>query len=215
MVGVKRVTPNSNAIYRLGPDIAKMKLTESPAAAYDPLSVDLNLLGFRVPVAWFNSIDSLVSIFSVPALLYLWRRKGPRQDESDEISKIGTGAWIACAANLVLASACLFSKRVSVLAPILYLVLLGISLIYYWPTLLALTSRVAPPAIRATMMGVAFLTQAVANLIIGGLGGLFERMSAADFWTLHAAIAAVGGILASIGAKRLSSALRGGPSSPT
>ncbi len=39
MVGVKRVTPNSNEIYRLGPDVAKMKLTESPAAAYDPLSV--------------------------------------------------------------------------------------------------------------------------------------------------------------------------------
>jgi POT family proton-dependent oligopeptide transporter len=80
--------------------------------------------------------------------------------------------------------------------PALYDVLLGIAFLYYWPPLLALVSRAAPQAIRATLMGSVFLSMAVANTIVGRLGGLYEHMSPAAFWAMHAAIAAVGGVLA-------------------
>ena len=64
-------------------------------------SVDLELLGYRIPTGWFNSIDPFVSIVAVPFLLALWRRQALRGAEPAEIAKIGTGAWIACAANLL------------------------------------------------------------------------------------------------------------------
>ena len=57
----------------------------------DPVTkaVDLNLLGFHVPVAWFNSIDSFVSILAVPFLFALWRWPTPSMAASqDEIGKI-------------------------------------------------------------------------------------------------------------------------------
>lgn len=38
-------------------------------------SVDLDLPGFHLPVAWFNSIDSLVSVIAVPFLFALWRHQ--------------------------------------------------------------------------------------------------------------------------------------------
>ena len=41
-------------------------------------SVDLNFLGFHVPVAWFNSIDPLASIVFVPVLFALWRFQAAR-----------------------------------------------------------------------------------------------------------------------------------------
>jgi proton-dependent oligopeptide transporter, POT family len=82
--------------------------------------------------------------------------------------------------------------------------LLGIAFLFYWPTLLALVARAAPPRIRATMMGIAFLTMFLANVVIGWLGSLFERMIAAQFWAMHAAIAAIGGILALVLQRRLS-----------
>jgi proton-dependent oligopeptide transporter, POT family len=166
--------------------------------------VDLNLLGFRVPVAWFNSIDSLVSIIAVPVVFALWRRQAARGKEPGEIGKIGIGAWIACLANLTLVAGCAATDRVPVIMPLVYLVLLGIAFLFYWPTLLALVARAAPPRIRATMMGIAFLTMFVANVAIGWLGGLFERMTAAQFWAMHAAIAAMGGILTLVFQRRLS-----------
>lgn len=159
-------------------------------------SVDLNLFGFHVPVAWFNSIDPLASILGVPVLLALWRRQAVRNSEPDDLGKIASGAWLTMLANLLLVAACLVSARTSLLVPLLYDVLLGIGFLYYWPTLLALVSRAAPVSIKATLMGAVFLTLFVSNTLIGWLGSFYEQMTPAAFWAMHAGIAAIGGVLA-------------------
>lgn len=159
-------------------------------------SVDLNLLGFHVPVAWFNSVDPMASIVGVPLLLALWRRQAARGREPDDLGKIATGAWLAACANLVLMAACLPGTQVSLLVPLLSNTILGIAFLYYWPTLLSLVSRAAPTSIKATLMGAAFLTLFIGNTIIGRLGSLYEQMTPAAFWAMHAAIAATGGMLA-------------------
>ena len=166
-------------------------------------SVDLNLLGFHVPVAWFNSIDPFISIISVPALFALWRRQAAKGREPGEVGKIAVGAWIAAAANLCLVVGCLLSPRPSAIFPIAYDVLLGVAFLYYWPTLLALVSRAAPPQIRATLMGSVFLSLFAGNLIVGRVGGLYEHMTPTAFWGLQVAIGAVGAILASLLARPL------------
>jgi len=166
-------------------------------------SVDLDLLGFHIPVAWFNSIDSFVSIIAVPFLFALWRRQAARGGEPREIAKIATGAWIASVANLLLVAGCAATDRVPALVPVIYDVLLGVAFLYYWPTLLALVSRAAPPHLRATMMGTVFLSLFLGNITIGWLGSLFDRMSALQFWAMHAAIAALGGTLAVLLNRRL------------
>ena len=66
---------------------------------------------------------------------------------------------------------------------------------YYWPTTLALVSRAAPAKVNATMMGIAYMSLFVSNNVIGWIGGFYERMSPLEFWALHAAIAATGGMV--------------------
>jgi POT family proton-dependent oligopeptide transporter len=166
--------------------------------------VDLNLLGFHVPVAWFNSIDPFSSIVFVPVLIVLWKWQDSRGGEPGEIIKISTGAWMACAANLLLFVGCTLSDRVSVIYPIAYDFILGIAFLYYWPTLLALVSRAAPAGLKATLMGVVFLSLFVSNILVGWIGGFYERMTPAMFWAMHAGIAAVGGMLALLLNKPLS-----------
>jgi POT family proton-dependent oligopeptide transporter len=104
---------------------------------------------------------------------------------------------------LLLALGCAATDRVPIVVPIAYDVLLGVAFLYYWPTLLALVSRAAPPRVRATLMGTAFLSLFLSNVTIGRIGGLFERMTALEFWALHAAIAAAGGVLALTLGRRL------------
>jgi proton-dependent oligopeptide transporter, POT family len=166
-------------------------------------SVDLDFLGFHIPVAWFNSIDPFASILAVPPLIALWRWQAEQGGEPNEIAKIATGAWIAAVANLLVAAGCLMVGRVSVLVPIAYDVLLGIAFLYYWPTLLALVSRAAPAGLKATLMGCAFLSLFLSDITLGWLGSFYEHMTPAMFWSLHAAIAATGGILAMVLARPL------------
>ncbi len=161
-------------------------------------AVDLRLLGFHVPAGWFGgAIDSFVSIISVPVLIALWRYQAARGGEPGEVAKIGTGATIACLANLLLVAGCTLSRgAVPVLVPFTYDVLLGVAFLYYWPPLLALVSRAAPPPVRATMMGAVFLSLFLSNITLGWLGALYERITPAQFWALHAAIAGAGALLA-------------------
>jgi POT family proton-dependent oligopeptide transporter len=158
--------------------------------------VNLDMLGFHVPVAWFNSIDPLVSMLAVPVLLVYWRSQAARGREPGEVGKIAIGAWMACVANLLLVAGAAFLHPVPAIVPVMYDVLLGVAFLYYWPTLLALVSREAPPRLRATLMGTVFLSLAVANVLLGWLGSFYGRMSPLQFWALEAAVAAVGGVLA-------------------
>jgi POT family proton-dependent oligopeptide transporter len=87
---------------------------------------------------------------------------------------------------------------------------MGIAFIYYWPTLLALVSRAAPARVNATLMGFAFMSLFVANNLIGWLGGFYEKMSPAEFWAMHAAIGAAGGLLVLVFGRTLGRVLRAG-----
>lgn len=171
-------------------------------------NVDLTFLGFRVPVAWFNSIDPLSSVAFVPLLLAWWKRQNARGREPSELAKISIGNWVATAANLILVLACLAGGRASVLAPIGYDVLLGICFLFYWPTTLALVSRMAPGPVNATMMGIAFLSLFVSYTLIGFIGGLYDRMTPLEFWSLNVAIGVGGGIALLLLRRPLERALR-------
>lgn len=169
--------------------------------------VDLTLAGFRIPVSWFNSIDPAASILFVPPLFALWKWQEQRGRPRDELHLIAGGAWIAGLANLVLAGASLIDGRPSAAFPITYDVLLGICFLYYWPTLLALVSRVAPPRMNGTLIGAAFLSLFASNTLIGVIGSWYERMSPCQFWLMNAGIAGAGGLLTMLLHRPLTQAL--------
>jgi POT family proton-dependent oligopeptide transporter len=182
--------------------------------------VALDVAGFRIPVPWFQSINSIFSILCVPPLFWLWRWQASRKREPDDLAKIGIGAWIAAASNLLLVGAILVSgdSLVHPIWPFLYSAGLGLSFLYYWPTLLALVSRAAPAKLNSTLMGLAFMSLFLSNTLIGWIGGFYEKMTPSQFWAMHATIAAAGGVIVLLLGRRLSRTLhpaqRAGDSSP-
>jgi POT family proton-dependent oligopeptide transporter len=178
--------------------------------------VALDAGGFRVPVPWYQSIDPLFSILGVPVLFWLWARQAARGREPNDLGKIGLGAWLAAASNLFLIVPILAADGAAVhpVWPFLYCAGMGVAFLYQWPTLLALVSRTAPAQVNATMMGVAFMSLFVANNLIGWIGTHYERMTPAQFWTLHAAIGAAGGVLVLVFGGRLTRVLEGAARQP-
>jgi POT family proton-dependent oligopeptide transporter len=187
--------------------IAVMAITIFQSIAYYQLAnvgpvwmqehVALDVGSFSVPVPWFQSIDPLFSILGVPLLFWLWRQQARRDSEPNELGKIGQGAWLCALSNLLLVVVIFAAgdEPVHWVWPFIYCALQGIAFLYYWPTLLALVSRKAPAQVNATMMGLAFMSIFVGNIMIGWIGGFYEKMTPLEFWGLHAAIGAVGGVL--------------------
>jgi POT family proton-dependent oligopeptide transporter len=171
--------------------------------------VALDVGGFHVPVPWYQSLNALFSILGVPLLFLIWRHQALKNREPHDIAKIGIGAWVAAAANLILVTATFLSHGalINPIWPLAYCITLAIAFLYYWPTLLALVSRTAPAKVNATMMGIAFMSLFVSNNLIGWIGSFYERMAPAAFWALHAAIAAGGGICIALFGGRLARAL--------
>jgi POT family proton-dependent oligopeptide transporter len=171
--------------------------------------VTASIGSFKVPVPWYQSLNSFVSIVGVPLVFWIWRCQARRRREPDELVKIATGAWISAASNLILVVAIFVSPNAPILPiwPFLYSAALGISFLYYWPTLLALVSRAAPAKVNATLMGLAFISLFISNTLVGWIGGFYEKMRPAEFWAMHAAIGAGGGVLVLLFGRRLSRSL--------
>jgi POT family proton-dependent oligopeptide transporter len=178
--------------------------------------VGLEVGSFSVPVPWYQSVDALFSILGVPLLFWIWKRQAAGRGEPGDFAKIGTGAWLSAASNLLLVAAILAAdgRPVHPIWPFLYCAGQGIGFLYYWPTLLALVSRAAPARVNATMMGFAFMSLFVANNLIGWIGGFYEKMGPVAFWTLHAAIGATGGVLVLLFSRPLKRVLAGGANQP-
>jgi POT family proton-dependent oligopeptide transporter len=203
--------------------IAAMAITIFPQIAYYQLAnvlpvwlqehASMHAGSFDVPIPWYQSIDPLFSIIGLPLLFALWRWQGRGSGrEPSEIWKIGAGSLICGGANLILVVAIAFSPgRVLWVWPFLYCAVQGIGFMYFWPPLLALVSRAAPPKINATMMGSSFLVLFVANNLIGWIGTYYEGMTPIAFWTLHAGIGAAGGVLAMIFGRTLGQILEPQP----
>lgn len=178
--------------------------------------VELSVGSFSIPVPWYQSLDALVSMLAVPMLFAIWRLQASRRGEPGELAKIGIGAWLAAGSHLILVAAILLSdgRPIHPIWPALCAAGMGVAFLYYWPTLLALVSRAAPARINATMMGIAFISLFVSNNLIGWIGSFYESMSPMQFWLLHAAIAACGGISIMIFGRPLRRVLSSGTAQP-
>jgi POT family proton-dependent oligopeptide transporter len=176
--------------------------------------VDLVVGGWHMPVPWLQAVDALGVVVLMPLVLAFWRRQAARAREPDAFAKLGLGcllfgaavAWLACG-DLVADAA----GKVPLAWALAYHFLSAIGYLYWAPSIVALFSCTAPRAVNAMMIGVYFLAIFAGSTLGGRLGALYETLSPLQFWLLHAALCAGGGLLVFVLAPRLRSDLAPGP----
>jgi len=153
--------------------------------------VDLMIAGWRMPVPWLQAVDSLGVVVMVPLVLRLWRWQAARSIEPDDLGKLAIGCLLFGMAMVWLAGGQWVgggSGKVPLAWVLAYHFGSAIGYLYFAPIAVALISRCAPASVNAMMIGVYYLAMFAGSIISGRLGGLYERLSSADFWLLHAAI---------------------------
>ena len=148
-----------------------------------------------VPSSWFGSADSIGAIAAAPVLLALWGWQAKRGSEPSGVTKIGIGAVLVAIAALMFAAGNLGvtePNSVGLGWALGGYLLMGLAWMYYWPTLMSLVSKAAPPAVTSTLMGVAFLSPFIGHTLMGWVGSSYDKMHPSVFWAMDAAIALAG-----------------------
>jgi POT family proton-dependent oligopeptide transporter len=158
----------------------------------------LQFFGQTMPVSWLMSLDAFVASGTILIVVIFWRWWATRWREPDEIVKAGIGALIAAAGPLVLAAASLQAvggHRVGLVWGLGFHFVndLGFSMLY--PVGMALFSRAAPPALGATVVNSFTFAIFLSNLAVGRLAGFLDKMPGSAFWTMHAVLVAIAGVL--------------------
>ncbi len=160
--------------------------------------LDITIGAFEMPIPWLQSLDGLSPILVMPIFLALWRVQAKRGREPDDLRKMAIGCLIFGAATAWLAAAPLVSGadgRAPLLWAVAFHLSSNIGWLYLTPIAMAFFASRAPARLRGTMLGVNYLNAFFGSVISGRLGGLYEQLSASQFWLLHAAIVAGGGLI--------------------
>jgi len=160
-------------------------------------NLDLTIGTFQMPIPWLQALDGVSPIIVMPVFLALWRRQAERGSEPGDLTKMAIGCLIFGAATSWLALAPL-AAGADGRAPLLWAVAFHISSnigwLYLTPIAMAFFAAQAPARTRGTLLGVNYLNTFAGSVISGRLGGLYEQVSATQFWLIHAAIVGAGGL---------------------
>jgi proton-dependent oligopeptide transporter, POT family len=168
--------------------------------------VDLAIGSWKMPVPWLQSVDSLGVVVLVLPMLRFWRWQAARSSEPDDVTKLAIGCLLFGIAVAWLAGGELVADatgKVPLVWALVYHFLSAVGYLYFAPVAVAVFSRTAPASINAMMIGIYYLSIFAGSIISGRLGGLYERLSSAQFWLIHAAIVTAGGLLLLLFTSRL------------
>jgi POT family proton-dependent oligopeptide transporter len=160
--------------------------------------LDLAVGNWNMPIPWLQSVDALGVLVLLPPMLKFWRWQASRAREPDDLTKLAIGCLLFSAAIAWLAAGPLAADatgKVPLVWALAYHFLSAVGYLYFAPVAVSVFSRTAPASINAMMIGVYYLSVFAGSVISGRLGGLYERLSAAQFWLIHAIIVAAGGLL--------------------
>ncbi|HSO36191.1 MAG TPA: peptide MFS transporter [Labilithrix sp.] len=175
--------------------------------------VDLSVLGWTMPVPWFQGADALAPLVMVPPLIAAWRWQARRKREPDDLGKMAIGAFLFCAGMVWLAAAPLVagpSAKVPLLWALGFHVLSNAGWLYFVPLAAALYSKASPASMAGVMIALNTLSVSIASALSGRLGGLYETLSPSRFWLVHAALVGAGGVAYVVLGPWLRRALRSG-----
>lgn len=157
-------------------------------------SVNLRLLGAAVPITWLQSIDAFATATMIPLSLVFWTWWSKRRPEPDEMTKMVIGSGLMALAPLALVAASLVAAqgghRAGLGWVVAFEILTNLGWANFQPVGMSLYARSAPKAIAYTVIGIFYIQIFLSNMLVGWLGEFLERMTAANFWLLHAGLTA-------------------------
>jgi POT family proton-dependent oligopeptide transporter len=162
-------------------------------------SADLQIFGIPMPTPLLVSVDSIVSVATIVLVVWFWRVWAKRFPEPDEMGKIAIGCLFGAIGVMCLVAGASLSATSGQKVPFGWLLgfhlLNDIGFANVLPVGLAFYARSAPRTMAGFIVGLYYLHLWLGNTLVGMLGGLLEKMPAAQFWLMHAVLVGSAGVV--------------------
>ena len=154
---------------------------------------DLRAFGFVMPTSWLITFDAAIAFAIMGAMVAFWKWYAKRHREPDELGKLIIGTLITIFGGLLLVfvSANQGGGKIPLYWPLAFIVINEIGFANISPVALALFSKIAPPAIGATVIGIFYLSFFLCNKAVGIVGGWYSTMPTSSFWLVHVVASAL------------------------
>jgi POT family proton-dependent oligopeptide transporter len=149
-----------------------------------------------MPVPWLQSLDGLAPFVLLPPLLLFWRWQASRDREPDEVAKAAIGCFIFGLGTMLLAGAQFMtdaSSRTPLALAVVFHFVSNLGWLFFVPSMNSLYSRLGPASVNVTL----------GSFASGWTGGIYGRISPLMFWSLHAGLVTLGGVLLFVTTSRL------------
>ena len=179
-------------------------------ATYADTRTDLTVGSFKIPVAWFQSLNPLFIIMLAPVFAWVWLKLGSRQPSTPK--KFAISLFFAGASFLVMIFPASMSNGTELVSPwwlVLSFFLVVVGELLLSPVGLSATTKLAPAAFAAQTMSLWFLTSAAAQAINAQLVRIYEAVTEITYFGTLGAISIALGILLLILTPIISKAMRG------
>jgi POT family proton-dependent oligopeptide transporter len=180
-------------------------------------NADLHLFGVPILTSQMVSVDSIVSVITLVAMVMFWRAWKTRFPEPDELGKIAIGCFFGAAGVGCLALGQAMTPQGDKVAfgwLLAFHLLNDIGFANVLPVGLALFARAAPRQFAGAVIGVYYLHLWAGNQLVGYLGTRYETMAPVQFWLLHAGLVATSGVVMVLVRLMFGGLLRGAPAEP-
>lgn len=156
------------------------------------------IFGWQMPATWFQNFNPIMIMAVIPMLTWFWGWQDKRKNEPSSIGKMAIACFLLGISFLILmpavwqydkvGSASLWWLTISTLV-------LTIAEIYLSPIGLSLVTKLAPPKIVSTIMGVWMLSWAGGQYFNGWIGTFYEKMPKDRYFGMIALICFITGII--------------------
>jgi POT family proton-dependent oligopeptide transporter len=141
------------------------------------------------------TLDSIFSFTTLVGITWFWQwyPKSGRK-EPDELSKLIIGSLFTIVGSLCLYMAAITqgTGKIGLFWPVMFHFFNSMGFGHTLPVSLALVSKMSPRKLVATSVGIYYLAFALANYVVGQVGGWYSTMATPQFWLVHVGAAVVG-----------------------
>ncbi len=166
-------------------------------ALWADANTDRMIFGWQMPATWFQNFNPVMILAFIPIFTWIWSWQDKRKKEPSSVGKMAIACFLIGISFLVLIPAVWdFNNTGS--ASLMWLVIstaiLTISEVYLSPIGLSLVTKLSPPKIVSTVMGVWMMSWAAGQLFCGYLGSFYEKMPKDHFFGMIAIMCIATGV---------------------